>query len=497
MAHLLEMRNICKSFSGVQVLKNNHLELKAGEVHALLGENGAGKSTLIKILGGVYTKDSGQILVEGKEITVTDVESAKRNGIRIIHQELMLIPDMTVAENIFLGQEPKTRAGMIDKEKMNKQSQEFMEAMGLKLLPWQILGELNIAQQQMVEIIRAISFGAKIIVMDEPTSSLTDSEVDALFESIKQLKQKGVGIIYISHRMAELDVIADRITIMRDGEYITTLDAKKTTHDEWVAAMVGRKLGSLYDKHDHFTDEVLLKVEDLASGKEVKKVNFELRKGEILGFSGLVGSGRSETMSCIFGLRKKEKGRIYIEGKEVNIRNAKDAMAAGIGFVPEDRKQSGIFSIQGIRFNATIEVLERFLKGGRFDKRKELELAREYVDGVMDTKHAGMEQEIGKLSGGNQQKVIISRWLLVTKKILILDEPTRGIDVKTKSDIYHLMDDLTKKGFSILFISSEMPELINMCDRIVVMNQGHTSGVLERKDFSQETIMSYATKEIG
>lgn len=496
MARLLEMNNICKSFSGVQVLKNNHLDLEAGEVHALLGENGAGKSTLIKILGGVYTKDSGQIFVEGKEVFITDVESAKQNGIRIIHQELMLIPHMSVAENIFLGQEPKTKSGIIDKEKMNRQSEEFIRAMGLTINPQQMLESLNIAQQQMVEIIRAISFGAKIIVMDEPTSSLTDNEVEALFASIQQLTKKGVGIIYISHRMAELDRIAHRITIMRDGEYITTVDAKKTTHDQWVAAMVGRELGSLYDKHDHSTAEIILKVEHLASGKEVLDVNFELRKGEILGFSGLVGSGRSEAMSCIFGLRKKDHGRILIEGKEVHIRCVKDAMDAGIGFVPEDRKQSGIFPIQGIRFNTTIEVLNRFLHLGRYNKKKELELAQEFVDGVMQTKYAGMEQEIQHLSGGNQQKIIISRWLLVTEKILILDEPTRGIDVKTKSDIYHLMDALTEKGYSILFISSEMPELINMCDRIVVMNQGHTAGILNREEFDQERILSYATKEI-
>lgn len=496
MARLLEMNNICKSFSGVQVLKNNHLDLEAGEVHALLGENGAGKSTLIKILGGVYTKDSGQIFVEGKEVFITDVESAKQKGIRIIHQELMLIPHMSVAENIFLGQEPKTKSGIIDKEKMNRQSEEFIRAMGLTINPQQMLGSLNIAQQQMVEIIRAISFGAKIIVMDEPTSSLTDNEVEALFASIQQLTKKGVGIIYISHRMAELDRIAHRITIMRDGEYITTVDAKKTTHDQWVAAMVGRELGSLYDKHDHSTAEIILKVEHLASGKEVLDVNFELRKGEILGFSGLVGSGRSEAMSCIFGLRRKDHGRILIEGKEVHIRCVKDAMDAGIGFVPEDRKQSGIFPIQGIRFNTTIEVLNRFLYLGKYNKKKELELAREFVDGVMQTKYAGMEQEIQNLSGGNQQKIIISRWLLVTEKILILDEPTRGIDVKTKSDIYHLMDALTEKGYSILFISSEMPELINMCDRIVVMNQGHTAGILNREEFDQERILSYATKEI-
>lgn len=497
MAHLLEMKNICKSFSGVSVLKNNHLELEAGEVHALLGENGAGKSTLIKILGGVYTKDSGQILVDGQEVEITGVESAKEHGIRIIHQELMLIPDMTISENIFIGQEPKTKVGTVDKKKMNEMAQGFLDSMHLDLKSTQFIRDLNIAQQQMVEIIRAISFGAKIIVMDEPTSSLTENEVDALFEAIKALKAKNVGIIYISHRMAELDAITDRITVMRDGEYIDTVVTKETTHDDLVALMVGRKLGDLYQKHENYSDDIILKVEKLASGKEVKNVDFELRRGEVLGFSGLVGSGRSETMECIFGLRHKDSGHIYIENKEVDIKNVKTAINAGIGLVPEDRKQSGIYPIQGIRFNATIEILDKFLKKGRYNRKKEIELARKYVDEVMQTKYSSIEQEIGKLSGGNQQKVIISRWLLVTEKILILDEPTRGIDVKTKSDIYHLIDDLTATGLSIIFISSEMPELINMCDRIVVMNQGHTTGILNRNEFNQEKIMAFATKEIG
>ena len=386
---------------------------------------------------------------------------------------------------------------IVDKKKMNEMAQGFLDSMHLELKSTQFIRDLNIAQQQMVEIIRAISFGAKIIVMDEPTSSLTENEVDALFEAIRALKAKNVGIIYISHRMAELDAITDRITVMRDGEYIDTVVTKETTHDDLVALMVGRKLGDLYQKHENYSDDIILKVENLASGKEVKNVNFELRRGEVLGFSGLVGSGRSETMECIFGLRHKDSGHIYIENEEVDIKNVKTAINAGIGLVPEDRKQSGIYPIQGIRFNATIEILDKFLKKGRYNRKKEIELARKYVDEVMQTKYSSIEQEIGKLSGGNQQKVIISRWLLVTEKILILDEPTRGIDVKTKSDIYHLIDNLTATGLSIIFISSEMPELINMCDRIVVMNQGHTTGILNRNEFNQEKIMAFATKEIG
>lgn len=494
---LLRMENICKSFGDVKVLKNVKLDVKAGEVHALLGENGAGKSTLIKILGGAYTRNSGDIYVDGEKADITNVESAKKYGIRVIHQELMLIPYMTIAENIFLGQEPKTASGMVDVKKMNTDSAEFLQEMGLDLEPTQIVGDLNIAQQQMIEITRAVSFGSKIIVMDEPTSSLTDAEVEVLFKTIRRLKKQNVGIIYISHRMSELDEITDRVTIMRDGEYIETVVTSETDHDKLVALMVGRPLGDLYEKHDHRTDEVILKVEHLASGTLVKDASFELHRGEVLGFSGLVGSGRTETMTAVFGLGKKSAGKIWFEGKEVEINGVKDAMRLGIGLVPENRKEQGIFPIQGIRYNATIEVLEQFMNHGLYDAKKEMSLAEKYVDHVMQTKYADIEQPIGGLSGGNQQKVIISRWLLSTKSILILDEPTRGIDVKTKSDIYHLIDKLTEQGLSVIFISSEMPELINMCDRIVVMSQGYTTGVLDRGEFTQEGIMDLATRDIG
>lgn len=492
---LLRMENVCKSFSDVQVLKGARLEVRAGEVHALLGENGAGKSTLIKILGGAYTRDSGDIYVNGEKINITGVESAKQNGIRVIHQELMLIPYMTVAENIFLGQEPRTQAGLIDTKKMIEDTEAFLKDMGLDLKPTDLIGDLNIAQQQMIEITRAVSFGSKIIVMDEPTSSLTDNEVEVLFRVIRRLKKNKAGIIYISHRMSELDEISDRITVMRDGEYIDTVVTKETKHDDLIALMVGRSLGELYEKQDHRKGEVVLKVEHLASGKEVRDASFELRRGEILGFSGLVGSGRSETMTTVFGLRKKQNGKIFLKGREVEIPNVRTAMKYGIGLVPEDRKKEGIFAIQGIRFNTTIEVLGEFMKYGAYNTGKEIELTEKYVNEVMQTKYAGLEQPIERLSGGNQQKIIISRWLLATKNILILDEPTRGIDVKTKADIYRLMNRLTADGLSIIFISSEMPELINMCDRIVVMNRGRTSGIVNREEFSQERIMALATKD--
>ena len=491
MAHLLEMKNICKSFSGVSVLKNNHLELEAGEVHALLGENGAGKSTLIKILGGVYTKDSGQILVDGQEVEITGVESAKEHGIRIIHQELMLIPDMTISENIFIGQEPKTKAGTVDKKKMNEMAQGFLDSMHLDLKSTQFIRDLNIAQQQMVEIIRAISFGAKIIVMDEPTSSLTENEVDALFEAIKALKAKNVGIIYISHRMAELDAITDRITVMRDGEYIDTVVTKETTHDDLVALMVGRKLGDLYQKHENYSDDIILKVEKLASGKEVKNVDFELRRGEVLGFSGLVGSGRSETMECIFGLRHKDSGHIYIENKEVDIKNVKTAINAGIGLVPEDRKQSGIYPIQGIRFNATIEILDKFLKKGRYNRKKEIELARKYVDEVMQTKYSSIEQEIGKLSGGNQQKAIIAREIDKNPELLIAVQPTRGLDVGAIEYIHKQLVAQRDAGKGVLLVSLELDEVMNVSDRILVMYEGEIVGEFDPKEVTVEELGLY------
>ena len=496
MEPLLRMNNITKSFSGNTVLDNVSLELHEGEVHAVLGENGAGKSTLIKILGGAYTKDSGEIFINGKKININSVDSATRHGIRIIHQELMLIPYMSLAENIFLGQEPRTKLGLVDKHTMLHKAQELIFSMNMDLDASLPVSALNIAQQQMIEIIRAISFGAKIIVMDEPTSSLTEKEVETLFESINTLKEKKVGIIYISHRMSELDIVSSKITILRDGHHIKTVNTKDVDHNELVRLMVGRQIDEFYQKTNHVEDEIVLDVKELVSGKEVRNVSFNLKKGEVLGFAGLVGSGRTEVMKSIVGLRNRDRGEVMINGDLAKIKHIKDAMALGIGYVPEDRKKEGIFPSQNIRFNSTIGVLGMFLRGGRYSFSKEDELTRQYVDDVMHTKYVALEQVISKLSGGNQQKVIISRWLLATKSVLILDEPTRGIDVKTKADIYHLIDDLTAKGMSVIFISSEMPELINMCDRIVIMNSGHSAGILERQEFSQEKIMALATKEI-
>lgn len=492
---LLRMENINKSFGKVKVLTDMQLSLLSGEVHALLGENGAGKSTLIKILGGIYSKDSGDIFVNGERTDITNVQSAKKYGISIIHQELMLAPDLSIAENIFIGREISTRFGTVNREQMEAETQKLLDQFGLELKASTKVGRLNIAQRQMVEIVRAISFGAKILVMDEPTSSLSEKEVDVLFDAIRKLKEQGVGIIYISHRMSELDVVADRVTVLRDGCYIDTVEMRQTTHDQLISMMVGRSLDNFYVKENNSTDEVVLRVRDMQAGKSVRNVSFDLKKGEVLGFAGLVGAGRSETMECLFGLRKIENGTVELEGKRILPKNVKAAIAAGFGLVPEDRKKEGIFGEQNIPMNTTIEVMDEFLHYGRYDREKEIKLTRRYVDGLFETKYASLGQKISSLSGGNQQKIIFSRWLLSTKKILILDEPTRGIDVKTKTEIYKAINELTKQGMTIILVSSELPELINMCDRIVVMSHGYTTGVLDRAQFNQETIMKYATME--
>lgn len=494
MKPFLELRNISKSFPGVKALQDVSLEVRRGEVHALLGENGAGKSTLIKILSGIYQRDAGDILIDGKSIEINNVNDAKANKISVIHQELLLEPYLTVAENIFLGSELKNKLGLVDFLEMNRITSELIESFHLRFHATTILADLPIADQQMVEILRAVSFGAQIIVMDEPTSSLTDNEVDLLFEIIRQLKSQGVSIIYISHRMVELDIIADRVTIMRDGQYITTVEKANTTTDELVTLMVGRKIENYYTKTSSPGSEIMLDVKDIGDDYRVRSVSFQLRKGEILGFAGLVGAGRTEMAECIYGLRKMKHGTISLKEEQVKISSSKIATQLGIGFLPEDRKQLGLYMPNHVRFNITINVLPRFLSHGRYSRRKEYALVEDSIQ-ALRIKVSSQEQLVSELSGGNQQKIIVSRWLLTNSNILIMDEPTRGIDVNAKSEIYALMDQLAKEGISIIFISSELPELLNMCDRIAVMSGGYTTGILEREEFSQETIMQFATIE--
>ena len=495
MSSFLELKNISKSFPGVKALQDVSLEIKRGEVHALLGENGAGKSTLIKILAGIYQRDSGEILMDGRPLTIHTVKDAKACHISVIHQELLLEPFLTIAENVFLGSELRNKWGMVDFAEMNRITNRLIQNFGLPFSATTILGSLSIANQQMVEILRAVSFDAQIVIMDEPTSSLTESEVQILFDTIRKLKANNVAVIYISHRLSELDEIADRVTIMRDGRYIATVDKANTTTDEMVALMVGRKVENYYTKTSHYREDVVLEAKDIGDDFRVISASFQLHKGEILGFSGLIGAGRTEMAQCLYGIRKLKHGSIYLDGKPVKITSSKMATNLGIGFLPEDRKQLGLYMVNNVRFNTTINVLSKFLRHGRYSFKKERNLAEKSIESL-SIKVSGQEQLVSQLSGGNQQKIIVSRWLLANNRILIMDEPTRGIDVNAKAEIYALMDKLANEGISIIFISSEMPELLSMCDRIVVMSRGYTTGILDKEEFSQEAIMKFATTEI-
>ena len=488
--YLLEMHGICKSFPGVKALQNVDLQLKAGEVHALLGENGAGKSTLIKVLGGIYHPEEGEIFIEGQKVDIDGVVAARQAGVAIVHQELVLVPYMTVAENIFLGREPKGKFG-IDRHKMSVDAQKLLDAYEMNIDADTLIEKLTIAQQQMVEIVKAISLNSKILVMDEPTSSISDKEVGFLFETMRTLTAKGVGIIYISHKMSELEAICDRVTVMRDGQTVGTRVVKETNKDDLIAMMVGRELTNYYTRDFLEPSDVIMKCEHIADGKMVKDVSFELRKGEIIGFAGLVGAGRSETMKAIFGLTPKSQGDVYVKGKKAVIRNPVDALKYGIALVPENRKEEGLYKVQSVRFNSTIEVLEQFIGKLQVNHKKEEEITQKYID-MMATKTPTQEQVIGNLSGGNQQKVIIGRWLATSPEILILDEPTRGVDVGAKAEIYAIMNELVKQGMSIIMISSELPEIINMSDRIYVMRDGCVTGCLDHTEVTQEKVMQLA-----
>lgn len=489
---LLEMKDIHKQFPGVYALKSVSLQLRAGEVHALLGENGAGKSTLIKVLGGIYSKDQGEILIEGKKTEINTVEQARQAGVSIIHQELVLVPYLSIAENIFLGREIPKANRLIDKDAMIAATQKALDDFGLDLNPASMVADLNIAQQQMVEIVKAVSFNAKIIVMDEPTSSLSDKEVDALFLNIRKLTAKGIGIIYISHRMSELPQIADRVTVMRDGEYIATKEVATTTNDELVALMVGRTLDNYYTRTFNECKDIVLEVSNMNSNR-VHDINFQLKKGEILGFAGLVGAGRSETMQAIFGLDKITGGSVKLNGTELAGKQPDEILELGISLVPEDRKNEGIFPGMSIAFNMTLKVLKDFIKGIRVNTSKESNIVDKYFK-ALSVKAPNTQTLIASLSGGNQQKVIIGSWLASNPKVLILDEPTRGIDVGSKSEIYTIMNDLAKQGVSIIMVSSELPEILNMSDRVVVMCDGTIKGILDKDEATQEKIMQYAVK---
>lgn len=491
---ILSMKGITKSFSGVAALKNAALDLKAGEVVALMGENGAGKSTLMKILTGIYSKDSGEIQYMGQEVCFKGPAESEEAGISIVHQELNMMNDLTVAQNLFIGRE-EMNGFLIDDKKMNEKARELFKILKIDINPAEKIGNLTVGKQQMVEIAKAISSKAKVIIFDEPTAALTDSEIEELFKVIRDLKKQGTGMVYISHRMDEINVISDRVIVMRDGEYVGTLITKECSKDDIIKLMVGRAIFGEPKTASNVAKDapVVLKCENLNRGKAVKDVSFELRKGEILGFSGLMGAGRTEVARLIFGADKKDSGKIFINGKEVTIHTPQDAVAHGIGYLSEDRKRYGLIVDKSVEENTVISSLNDFVKGFFIDKAKSKEVSQKYVESLK-TKTPSVSQLVKKLSGGNQQKVVIAKWLVKNSDILIFDEPTRGIDVGAKSEIYALMERLAKEGKSIIMISSELPEVLRMSDRVIVMCEGRITGILDIAEANQEVIMQSATK---
>lgn len=491
---LLEMKHVNKSFPGVKALDDMHIEVQAGEVHALLGENGAGKSTLIKILGGIYQADSGEIYLDGVQQDIADVNIAQRFGISVIHQELALAPDMTVAENIFMGVEPTSGwLRFVNYKAMNRQAQAILNRYDLPLRADEVVSSLTVAQQQMVEIARALACEARIIVMDEPTASLTDHEVRLLFRAIRDLKAQGVAIIYISHRMDELFEIADRITVLRDGQYVGTRLTKETSRQELIKMMVGRELSDMFARPDQKDGDVILDVRHVSHGHKVRDCSFSLKRGEILGFFGLIGSGRTELMRILFGVDLPDAGEIVYRGRAIKPRYPGDVIAQRIVMVPEDRKGQGVFLTQSVTFNATIASLAQIISGVRVDHRREKRIVSELVE-KLRIKTPSEDQLVRNLSGGNQQKVVFAKWLTTQPDVLILDEPTRGIDVGAKKEIYEIMKQLVENGVSIVMVSSELPEIINMSNRVVTMFEGAITGVLVGDEITQENILTYATK---
>lgn len=491
---VLEMHNIAKNFGGVQALSGINFELTNGEIHALLGENGAGKSTLIKVLGGIHMPDSGEIYIKQKPAHINSVQDAYDLGIGIIHQEIVMVPELTIAENIFLGREPLTKKGLVNKNKMNKIAQESIQQLGLDLDVNERVGNLTIAQQQLVEIAKAVTFDIKILVMDEPTSSLTGSDIRLLFKIMKKLSEQNVSIIYISHRFEELFEITERITVIRDGLYVDTVNTEDTDSAELVRLMVGRDIEKLYTRSSGtITSNEVLRVEKITREGVIENVSFNLYSGEIIGFSGLVGSGRTELLETIFGAQKIDSGTIYINGNETSIDNTEEAISKGLGMVPEDRKTQGLLLDQSVSFNVTLANIHKLMKNKLIvDEEKRAESVKTYFEDL-GIKASSPLTEVSTLSGGNQQKVVIAKWLSTNPQILILDEPTRGVDVGAKSEIYSIIDELSKEGIGIILISSDLPEILNMADRTYVMREGRLVAEVQKDEMTQEKIMHHAT----
>ena len=490
---IVSMENICKSFPGVKALDHVRFELRSGEVMALLGENGAGKSTLMKVLSGVYTRDEGTVQIFGKEYGDLNPRQAQEAGVAIIHQELNMCKHLSVTENMFLGRE-KVRGVVLSNKEMEEEAREILDELKIDLDPHQVVGDLPVSKQQMVEIAKALSTHARILIMDEPTSALTAREIEDLFRIIHSLKEKGCGIVYISHRLEELQSIVDRVTIMRDGQYITTMNFEDTTLDEIIANMVGREIKEKFPRVTCEKGKKVLEVRNLNAGRMVRNVDFSLYEGEIVGFAGLMGAGRTETTRAIFGIDPKESGQIFLDGKEVVIRKPEDAIQAGIVLAPEDRKKDGLCTKLSIRHNIALPNLDLLCnKMGVVSRAREDEMCDKVV-ADLKVKTPNVDVNAGNLSGGNQQKVVVGKWLARNSRVVIFDEPTRGIDVAAKVEIYNLMNQLKQQGIAVMFVSSEMPEVMGIADRIVVMCDGRITGELMADEATQNGILTLATR---
>lgn len=489
---IVSMEHISKSFPGVKALDDVRLELRAGEVMALLGENGAGKSTLMKILSGVYTRDGGTLKIFGREYGNLTPRLAHEAGVAIIHQELNMCRHLSVTQNMFLGRELSGKV-ILKNGEMAAEAQKYLDELGVSISPSQTVGDLSVSKQQMIEIAKALSINAKILIMDEPTSALTSREIEELFRIIRNLKAQGCGIIYISHRLEELSHIADRVTIMRDGQYVTSGNFKDFTMDEIIQNMVGREIKEKFPRVECKKGRKVFEVKNLNAGRQVRDVSFSLYAGEIVGFAGLMGAGRTETTRAVFGVDPKESGQIFLDGKEVKINRPMDAIKAGIVLAPEDRKKDGLCTKLSIRDNLALPNLDLVCnRAGVVNKKKESELCEKAVSGLM-IKTPNLEVDANTLSGGNQQKVVVGKWLVRNSKVILFDEPTRGIDVGAKVEIYNLMNRLKEQGIAVMFVSSEMPEIMGISDRIIVMCDGRITGELNAKGATQNQILTYAT----
>jgi len=493
---LLEMKQICKRFPGVQALRNVSITVCGGEIHALVGENGAGKSTLMKVLSGVYPPDSGEIYLNNQRVNISNLQEAQKLGISIIFQEFNLIPHLSVGENVFFGRFPQGFCGKVNWNRLFSEAEQILASLGISLDPHSLVKNLSVADQQMVEIAKALSLKSQVLIMDEPTSALTQKEIDILFALMKKLKSQGVAIIFISHRLEEVKEIADRITVLRDGEKISTAEAKDLTREEIANLMVGREMKTMFPKQEAKIGRIILEVKNLFRNGKLDNVSFYLRKGEILGIYGLVGAGRTELARAIFGEDPIDKGDILIEERPITFYSPYDAVHAGIGMVPEDRSQQGLLLTQSVEFNISLPSLMNYANFGKINKKLASEEALKQVK-ALNIKTPSLNQKVMYLSGGNQQKVVLAKWLELEPRILILDEPTRGIDVGAKAEIYSLISNLAQKGFGVIMISSELPEILGMSDRILVMNKGQITAQFNREEAEPQKIIMAAAGRIN